>query len=76
MKRVSLELNNSLFDEFIVWLNSHKSTNFKINEIQDIDESCDEFGVNFVTIEEQKEIIESLKDEECYIESHRKSFVI
>ena len=73
MKVIQFEAQNNLFDEFMQWLYKHPNKDFNLTSVKDLNSKFDEDGIEYVSLEEQKELDEVLKNSECYESGHSKT---
>ena len=66
MKILKLEIDDSIFDRFKVFLEILPKNKIKIKEIYD------DSHIDFVEKEEQKDIEKKLSDKNCHVVSHSK----
>ena len=56
MKTIQFEAQNSLVDEFIMWLYKHPRNDFNLTSVRDLSYKYDESGIEYVDDEEQGEL--------------------
>lgn len=66
MRRLELEINDSIFEKFKNFLELFPKNKVKVKEISE------SLGISYVSDEEQKEIERILKDKNCHIISRSK----
>jgi len=72
MKTVQLEVQNNLFDKFMVWIYTQPKKDFNISSVRDINPQYDENGIIYMDSIEQKEIEDILKNKDCHTIGHSK----